>query len=251
MLSTSQWHERYRQQAGWTQAMRRHLFQRIGLKKDMRVLEVGCGTGAITADLASAFPVAPFGLDHNPEYLVIARREDPTTHHLCAEALTLPFGERAFDATFCHMFLLWMPSPVQALFEMARVTRPGGWVLALAEPDYAGRIDYPLPLAQMGRLQSAALKRQGANPDVGRQLSSLFIQAGLTGVESGLLGGQFTVARAMDGFETEWQVLRADLAGEIPDPRLDELRRLDEVARRKGERILFVPTFYAIGQISG
>ena len=62
---------------------------------------------------------------------------------------------------------------------MVRVTHPGGFVLALAEPDYGGRIDYPTELSQIGDWQKNALKQQGANPLMGRELRSIFSHAGI------------------------------------------------------------------------
>ena len=249
MLSDRQWDERYRQQAGWTAALREHIYRRIGLSPGQRVLEVGCGTGAVTAHLVLKYPVHVFGLDHNAGFLSLARGEQPGAGFVCADALNIPFAGGAFDVTLSHMFLLWMREPRRALAEMRRVTRAGGWVLALAEPDYGGRIDYPQDLAVLGRLQAAALRRQGANPERGRELAHLFIDAGLIQVETGLLGGQFAAEQSMQGFAQEWQVIQADLAGQADAPELERYRCLDEASRRKGERILFVPTFYAVGQV--
>ena len=74
---------------------------------------------------------------------------------------------------------------------MKRVTRPGGTVAALAEPDYGGRIDFPDSLGELGQWQAFALGSQGANPNVGRRLMAEFIAADLDSVESGLMGGQW------------------------------------------------------------
>ena len=56
MLTAHDWHSRYQQQAGWTRAMRHFIFRRLDLQPGKRVLEIGCGTGAITSDLAASFP---------------------------------------------------------------------------------------------------------------------------------------------------------------------------------------------------
>ena len=94
-------------------------------------------------------------------------------------ACHLPFADQSFDVVLCHFLLLWLKTPVVALKEMARVCMPGGAVLALAEPDHDSRIDSPLELEKLGRLQTHGLKEQGANTRAGRQLSGWFIQAGL------------------------------------------------------------------------
>ncbi len=247
MLSDREWDARYRQQAGWTRALREHLYRQIGLGPGQRALEVGCGTGAVSSHLAQFCSVQVFGLDLDPGYLSIAN--EGGTCCLRADALHIPCADGAFDATLAHMFLLWVAAPGLALAEMRRVTRPGGWVLALAEPDYGGRIDYPAALARLGALQRESLREQGADPEMGRKLAHLFLAAGLKKVEAGLLGGQFRAAGSLQGFEQEWQMLQADLVGAAQAGELAELRSMDEAARRKGERILFVPTFYAIGQV--
>jgi SAM-dependent methyltransferase len=250
MLTPLAWHRRYLQQAGWTAALRRHLYERIGLQAGQRTLEVGCGTGAVTVDLAAGMGVSSFGLDLLPEYLQVARRADPLTRFVRADAYAIPFPPGAFDAILSHMFLLWIANPAALLQEITRVLLPGGWVLALAEPDYGGRIDFPTELSELGRFQSEALSRQGAFPQRGRELAGLFMTAGLEEVESGLLGGQWQAGQAMQGFEDEWQVLRSDLGGTVDASRLEMLYDRDRQARQEGSRILFVPTFYAIGRKS-
>lgn len=248
-FTARQWHQRFSQQAGWTAPIRRHLFERIGLAEGTRVLEVGCGTGAITADLSKTGRFVTFGLDLQRDFLAIAQQVDPRSRYLQADAFFTPFQSACFDAVCCHMFLLWIPDPLAMLTEMRRVTRAGGWILALAEPDYRGRIDFPPPLEQLGRLQADALARQGARANQGRELAGLFSTSGLNQVESGVLGGQWQSATGLDGFEQEWQVLRADLAGWLPSGELERFQEADRIARQQGERVLFVPTFYAIGQV--
>jgi len=251
MLTSDAWRRRYLEQAGWTATLRHHLYQQVGLRSGLRSLEVGCGTGAVCADLTKHYAVASYGIDLLPEYLRIARKEDPRTRFSCADAYAIPYHPATFDVVYCHMFLLWVADPGKILQEINRVLRPGGWFLALAEPDYGGRIDYPTSLSELGRLQSEALASQGAFPMRGRELAGLLLAANLSQVETGLLGGQWKAANAMQGFSTEWQVLRADLSGQVDELHLDRLQQVDKKAREIGERILFVPTWYAIGKKLG
>ncbi len=104
---------------------------------------------------------------------------------------------------------------------MARVTRRGRAVLALAEPDYGGRIDYPASLADLGRLQTEGLRQAGANPLIGRELASLFRQAGLVKIETGVLGGEWRYPIPDRDRESEWSTLRADLGGLVTPNRLE------------------------------
>jgi ubiquinone/menaquinone biosynthesis C-methylase UbiE len=245
-LSIENWHERFRQQARWTSSLRAHFFSREDIRRAQRILEVGCGTGAVSSSVARDFPRASVaGVDLDIPRLRFARSYDPACAYAAGDGRELPFPARSFDLVFCHYLLLWIPSPVQALREMARVARPGGWVIALAEPDYSTRIDSPPPLESLGRLQTEALRRQGADPTLGRRLASLFAEAGLSVEETGILGSRDLHGVQMDeDSELEWRVLKEDIGPEATNSEWETFRRADSDARRRGDRILFVPTFY-------
>lgn len=93
-----------------------------------RVLDVGCGTGALLQKLARKFPQARLaGVDPAPEMLAVARRRvSPETELREGWAEDLPFAEGAFDVIVsCSMFH-YSRQPIAALVEMTRVLRPGG-----------------------------------------------------------------------------------------------------------------------------
>lgn len=251
MLSPRAWHQRFSQQARWTARLRAYVFERLGLRDARRVLEVGCGTGAVLTDLAGLTGARRFGIDLDLPRLQLARGADPRARLAAADGLRLPFPGGAFDATLCHFYLLWVQDAPRAVAEMARVTRAGGWVVALAEPDYGGRIDYPPALEELGRQQTAALARQGADPLVGRRLGKLLTGAGLQNVQSGVLGGEWNAPPDSDAWASEWAMLEDDLRGQMSAEELRALREIDAAAWQHGERILFVPTFYAFGQVKG
>jgi ubiquinone/menaquinone biosynthesis C-methylase UbiE len=274
-LTPRDWHRRFLQQAGWTRALRQHLLARLELTPASRILEAGCGTGVITAALVadtramaadspppgdgtpSIGPAKPvsrdgtpsrvYGLDFNAAYLRLARQAAPGVRYTEANALRMPYTGGTFDAVVCHFFLLWVPEAARAIAEMLRVTRPGGAVIAFAEPDYGGRIDHPPALAELGQLQAEALRQQGADPAMGRKLYGLFHAAGLRSIETGVLGAQWPGRLSQEEIDIEWSTLEADLAGKIPVGRIQDLRQRSDAAWESGERVLFVPTFYAIG----
>ena len=242
------WHARYTQQARWTSQARRYLFDRAGLDSARRVLDVGCGTGALLSELPALTGAQSHGLDLNLSAAKQAFVNAPSASVICADGLTLPYPEATFDMVFCHFLLLWVKNPVQVLTEMKRVTRPGGKIAALAEPDYGGRIDYPPPLAELGHWQAESLRGQGADPAMGRKLAGLFAAAGLKQIVTGVLSGEWAASTPAER-EMEWAVLQADLAGKIPLHDIQRMKKVEDEARQNSERVLFVPTFFAWGRV--
>jgi ubiquinone/menaquinone biosynthesis C-methylase UbiE len=241
------WHARFTQQARWTEDIRRYLFKRIRLTTGQRLLEVGCGTGAVLSSLAGA-GCWIHGLDIDQDFLHQAQQNTRSTCLVQGDAHHLPYASESFDIAYSHFLLLWVFDPARVLSEMRRVVQPGGWVLAMAEPDYGGRIDYPENLIHLGELQEAALSRQGAETRLGRRLAALFHTAGLQEVETGVLGGQWRAAPSLEDLASEWEVLESDLGDRLTPEELARFRNIDAEAWSLGQRVLFVPTFYAIGR---
>lgn len=249
-LKTQTWHQRFRQQARWTADLRSYLFERAGLSETRRALEVGCGTGAVLTELeASESPAkrSVHGLDLDYAFLRTARDLAPGAHLANADAHELPYRDGCFDLVFCHFLMLWVEDPAAVLSEMVRITHSGGRVMALAEPDYGGRVDYPQDLSRLGVWQEQGLKRQGADTRLGRRLGVLLKTAGLKSVENGVLGGQWRQAPTFADWELEWQFLEYDLENLIPKDELENWKQRDREVSQRGERLLFVPTFYAWG----
>lgn len=239
------WHTRYNQQAKWTRKLRAYLFEKSKLEDARRVLEVGCGTGAVLAGLPDHLPL--HGLDLDSAALAECRIRAPSASLTQGNALSLPYSNSSFDIVYCHFLLLWVGDPVQALLEMKRVTKPGGHIIAFAEPDYANRIDKPDEFARLGRWQTESLIRQGADPGLGARLAGLFFQAGIRINETGTIQNVENEPSSAE-WEIEWAVIESDLAGSVPDEDIQKMKLLDQQARARGERRLHVPTYFAWGQ---
>jgi len=91
------------------------------------ILEVGCGTGLVLARIAS-FARSARGVDLSPGMLEKARERGLDVVE--GSATSLPFADNSFDATCSFKVLAHVPEIEKALSEMARVTRPGGTVIA-------------------------------------------------------------------------------------------------------------------------
>lgn len=111
----------------------------LPLAPGMRVLEVGCGAGGYTQMLMEALGGrgAWTCVDHDAELLRQAREnvrapESVALRFERADALKLPFADGAFDAVVSAFLLCVLPSPLAALREMRRVTKPGGLIGSLS-----------------------------------------------------------------------------------------------------------------------
>ncbi len=240
------WHSRYLQQAQWTRDLRMYVFKQAGLSTTSHLLEVGCGTGAILSEMQK--PAALHGLDIDRAALAQCRGHVPAAALVQGNALQLPYPNKTFDIVYCHFLLLWVKDPRQALHEMKRVAKAGAAIIAFAEPDYTARLDEPRELIPLGRWQTESLQRQGADPGLGARLADLFHQAGIQIVETGTIQSADHEPSPKE-WEMEWAVIESDLAGFVPGADLQKMKRLDQQARARGERVLRVPTYFAWGRI--
>ena len=240
-------HQRYQQQAGWTSSIRKYLLSQCSLPKNPCILEVGCGTGVILNEINQQIPGCKcFGIDIDQIAIHFALETFRNNAYAQSDALSLPFQSQSFDLIFCHFLLLWVKPLDGILKEIFRVLRTGAPFIAFAEPDYGGRIDFPLELSKLGEWQEQSLQQEGAHTRIGRELAHLLTNTGYKPVRTGVLGGEWG-ASSMD--TEEISTLQRDLI-HLKNLHPEEFKKLldmDRTSRSSGSRTLFVPTFYAIG----
>ena len=109
-----------------------------GLRAGERALDVGCGPGALTAELVTLLgPAAVAAVDPSEPFVAAARARNPGVNVQQASAEHLPFPDRSFDAALAQLVVHFMSDPVAGLTDMARVTRRDG-VVAACVWDHAG-----------------------------------------------------------------------------------------------------------------
>ena len=102
-----------------------------GIHSGQRVLDVGCGPGALTAELVARLGAAAVAaVDPSAPFVVAARARYPGVNVLQAPAEALPFPDQTFDAALAQLVVHFISAPVAGLAEMARVTRRDGVVAA-------------------------------------------------------------------------------------------------------------------------
>jgi SAM-dependent methyltransferase len=183
-------HESVLRSHRWRTAQNSAAYLLPHLKPHMRILDVGCGPGTITADLAERVPQGHVtGIDTAPDIVEQARelageRGNPgnldfTTGDVCA----LGYPDDTFCVVHAHQVLQHLTDPVRALREMRRVCKPGG-LIAARDGDYGAMIWYPeVPvLDDWLDLYHRVARGNGGEPDAGRRLHVWAREAGLTDV---------------------------------------------------------------------
>ncbi len=175
-----------------------------GLTPGQRVLDVGCGPGALTQILAAQLGAsAVSAVDPSAAYVEAARARLPGVDVGRASAEDLPYADGTFDAALAQLVVHFMVDPVAGLREMARVTKQGG-VVAACVWDNAGGHGPLSPLWRAAQsLDPTVRDESGAAGAREGQLAGLAREAGLADVESSRL----TVEVPFVTFEEWWQPL--------------------------------------------
>jgi ubiquinone/menaquinone biosynthesis C-methylase UbiE len=166
------------------------LVERTGLGPGDRAIDVGCGPRGILDLLAER--VSPggsvVGLDADAALVAmasefVASRGLDHVELVLADARDTGIESGSFDLVHARTLLINIPEPLEAMTEMVRLARPGGWVVGI-EPDIESALCYPsLPaFDRLCALFEAAQSRNGADPHFGRRMADLYRRAGLEDV---------------------------------------------------------------------
>ncbi|MFD6877446.1 MULTISPECIES: methyltransferase domain-containing protein [unclassified Streptomyces] len=183
------------------------------LRAGMRVLDVGCGPGTITADLAEL--VAPGGrvtaVDAAADVVEQARAHAAerglagAVDFGTADVHALEFPDDSFDVVHAHQVLQHVGDPVRALREMRRVCRPGG-IVAVRDADYAAMTWYPATpgLEEWLDLYRRVARANGGEPDAGRRLLSWARAAGFTEITASATAWCYATAEEIAWWSSLW-----------------------------------------------
>jgi SAM-dependent methyltransferase len=173
-----------------------------GVRPGQRLLDVGCGPGALTAELVSRTGAdAVSAVEPSASFAAAAHDRLPGVDIRQAAAEQLPFPGDAFDATLAQLVVHFMADPVTGLHEMGRVTRPGGVVAACVWDHAGGRGPLTAFWSAARELDPAVDDESGLAGVREGHLASLFAQAGLGGVQATKL----TVRVRHAGFGSWWE----------------------------------------------
>src|SRR5918996_2851353 len=198
--------EAYEQLMGrWSRKLAPLLIEFAGVQDGDRVLDVGCGTGALTRTLLERMPHSEVvGVDMSSTFIEHGRQQliNPRVSLEVGDAQTLPYPNADFDKCLSLLVLNFVPDAPQAAGEMCRVTRPGGTVAAAVW-------DYGEGMEMLRILWDTAVALDpGAEPKHERnmpycrksELSALLTEGGLQNVEETSL----TIPLEFGSFQDYW-----------------------------------------------
>jgi SAM-dependent methyltransferase len=173
-----------------------------GVSAGQRVLDVGCGPGALTAELAARVgPAGVSAVDPSESFVAAARSRNPEVDVQRASAEQLPFPDHTFDATLAQLVVHFMSDPVAGIAEMRRVTGSDG-VVAACVWDHAGGKGPLSPLWDAAReLDPVVVDESRLTGSREGDLEQLFVTVGLREVEETAL----SVSVQHPTFEEWWE----------------------------------------------
>ena len=193
------------------------------------VLDVGCGPGALTAELVRRLgPAAVAAVDPSEPFVAAAQDRHPGVSVQRAAAEDLPFGDEAFDAALAQLVVHFMADPVAGLREMARVTRGDGVVAACVWDHAGGQGPLSLFWEAARRLDPGVADESALAGAREGHLAELFRAAGLQEVEESVL----SVCVEHQSFEEWWEPFELGVGpagafvAALDDERQAELREL-------------------------
>lgn len=174
----------------------------VDLGPGRQVLDVGCGPGALTAELVTRVGAAGVtAIDPSPPFVAAVRQRFPDLDVREGTAEGLPYADDTFDAALAALVVLFMDDPVAGLRQMGRVTRPGGTVAACVWDHGGGAGPLSFFWSVVAELDPGARDESGLAGAREGHLAELVAAAGLGEVVSDYL----TVTVGYAGFEDWWE----------------------------------------------
>jgi ubiquinone/menaquinone biosynthesis C-methylase UbiE len=197
-----------------------HLLQRAGIVRGMRCLDLGCGGGHVSLEMARLVGAEGrvLGIDMDTTKLELARQrakqhglrvtfERANVHELSVEA--------HYDVVYARFLLTHLPEPADVVQCMLRALRPGG-VMIVEDIQISASFAYPASAALARHVEwyEAAVERRGGDPNIGPKLPSLLRAAGIEHVQLSVVQPSFLQGEGKTIHQLTMENIAATVIGE-------------------------------------
>ena len=227
-----------------------------GVRAGVRVLDVGCGPGALAVELAGRVGEENVAaIDPAPQFAAACRARIPRADVREGVAESLPWDDGTFDAALCSLVVAWMNDADRGIGEMARVTKPGGTVAAAMWDIAGGGLEMLTYFWSAARAIGQSIPDDRPRPGVSEgDLIERFRRAGLQDVTGGMLETSVDYA----GFDDYWEPF-TDGAGpatsafyaSLDDAGKATLRKTVRASLPEGTFTLLARAWFALGTAPG
>lgn len=240
-------------------------FKILQLHSGMKVLDAGCGTGAVTRRIARRIaPSNAIGVDLDEFFITKARafaanEGIENVQFEVGDVTDLQFSDSTFDLSYSRLVLMHVQDPIKTVSELRRVTKSDG-IVAVSDTDDDAMLIYP-PIPKSTELRNKSIewmKAKGVDRHIGKQLYDIFRQAGLKSIR--IIPFPFIItqenAEALNAYvsnlKQSFEQIKDPLIeqGVITAVESDEVyKELDEFLNHPG-RFLMICMFLGIGEVS-
>ncbi len=226
-----------------------------GVAAGMRVLDVGCGPGALAGELAARVGASNVAaIDPAPQFAAACRERNPGADVRQGAAETLPWADAEFDAALASLVIGFMADPGQGVGEMVRVTRPGGTVAACMWDIAAGGMTMlRIFWTAVHEVDPSAGGEQRMPGTAEGDIAERFARAGLEDVA----GGAITARADYAGFDDFWEPFTfavgpaGSYLASLGDEQRERVREACRAALPEGAFSLDARAWYARGTVPG
>jgi 2-polyprenyl-3-methyl-5-hydroxy-6-metoxy-1,4-benzoquinol methylase len=163
------------------------LLTEYGMENGKSILDVGCGQGIRTKEIAEQFPQSQVvGIDRSKTIVAAAQtgsESHPNLSFHCRDILKLPFEPNSFDFMYSRLVFMHLQEPLQAIQYLKTLLKHGGQIIIEdADRDFMKFYPHPDGFEEYWQKIQQGHKRLGGNPNIGTQLASLFSLSGMENI---------------------------------------------------------------------
>lgn len=227
------------------------LLKRHGMTDKMTVLEIGCGHGIRTTEMACHFTHSEIhGVDLSSSLLAEARKTSTNVKYTEGNAEALPFSSASVDFVYARLVFMHLKNPMAVITEIKRVLRPGGiFLIEDADRDFMNFHPTPSTWNEFWNSIQEGQRKHGGDPNVGRKLEGYLRLSGFNHIQLELQPIHGKTEEVLELCQTLMPALNEYLPLEERSLGVSAIRELEELCHLPGVSLYHL-WFVVSGRIS-